>query len=512
MSSQTTNLSTFAADIPFKHRTLSRSTSIAIVQGHNIVNQHQFDLDRVAPSSSLADFVSNPDSLLEQSRVWRQTWEERLEKSSGTTDCEIEITQSHVLRRETNLLCMWCNETRSFSDQETKHSLVLAADRILALKKRRKFIVFGHNKKRMPLFAISSISSAKKRKLKKQEWKRREFLLEKSLFKKSCTLKKQVLVDIEQYRRRNLKTRDAYGDFGNLLLPKIAKKIDETCKNIMREQNEITMEKLYEKKLSVGNYNMYDSHHYMYRKVFFQTTISQKDFDLRNGNHTICLKEKFPAGVWRFVNTNQGCVPSPTNIESYKTLYLRKILGSLNDMNKSPRKRLELLIQALDCVHILGNRLHGVALRNLCNMRELIYERLLLYGYVRNIRFEESTIPLSNASALKGGSLILPMESIIVRSMLKLRFYFELHISPCNSTEWFIGFSMAKVYNDDSPESIFDGAFGLFSNGTCRYRQSQKKYASEQDIKRAKIIGCICDMLSGSLVYTIDGAGRVAVE
>ena len=32
--------SSFAVDLPFKHQTLSRRTSIAIVQGHNIVNRH----------------------------------------------------------------------------------------------------------------------------------------------------------------------------------------------------------------------------------------------------------------------------------------------------------------------------------------------------------------------------------------------------------------------------------------------------------------------------------------
>ena len=92
-----------------------------------------------------------------------QPWHLKLENASGTTDSEIEITQSHVLRQETELLRVWAAEARKFSQQESSYKLVKAADKILALKRRTKCIWLQQNLKILPVVAVSSIHNRKRR-------------------------------------------------------------------------------------------------------------------------------------------------------------------------------------------------------------------------------------------------------------------------------------------------------------------------------------------------------------
>ena len=131
--------SSLTVDLPFKHKTLSRRTSVAIIQGHNVVNKLCSQKNESSLSLiSLPDVVASAEFGGKGSTM--QYWYKVMETASGTTASEIEVTQSRVLKQETELMCMWSAQARQFALQESNNKLIKAADQIMSMKRRTQSV------------------------------------------------------------------------------------------------------------------------------------------------------------------------------------------------------------------------------------------------------------------------------------------------------------------------------------------------------------------------------------
>jgi hypothetical protein len=508
-------------------------------QGHNLVLEAQQKhakrtaTDVHVPLSDKISMTSFENAKQQEGvDMSNMPWYKKLQVSSGTTDAEVEVTQARALHYESDLISGWAEEARAFIEIETEWDLMKSEKEINAFRARSAKLEHEDSVKFIPIIALSSIANRKERKRRKGNWKVKGMLKESTLLDKIFTERNALN---EELQRRRFKSKtDIKNCFKNSaeILKQLGDKIDETCSNIKQNHMELTMKAMYQKKLRVGRLNMYDSHHFMHKK--FLLVHSENDYALhvKNGHLTCEIirptsklsklpihfenQESLPPPkdpVWQTMCANHGPQQTKRLSHSFETKYLDRTVKEVDskDVFGNPIKAdsaFGLLARGLDGLHTRGPRMHGKLKRHMDKQRDILTNRLMLYGYIRHGR--DNSLVLSDKHSDKRAAIAVKacFKKMIQRSLLYSVFYYEMYRPPScrKSFDFVLGWTSKPGDKEEDHLGCSQHSFGIGHNGKLWHKNESKElYATGVDLRRCSVIGCLLDKLSGCISFVVDG-------